>query len=69
MSKFSSILGPVIFAGAVAIFGNSRPAVLSLIAFFIVGIVLLQRVDVDEGRRVAAEADRRLLGGELEGET
>jgi len=62
MSKFSSILGPVIFAGAVAIFGNSRPAVLSLVAFFIIGIVLLQRVDVDEGRRVAIEADRRLLG-------
>ncbi len=68
MSKFSSILGPVIFAGAVAVFGNSRPAVLSLIVFFIVGIVLLQRVDVDEGRRVAAEADRRLLG-QLEGES
>ncbi len=67
MSKFSSILGPVIFAGAVALFGSSRPAVLSLILFFIVGIVLLQRVDVEEGRRVAAEADRRLLG-ELEGD-
>ena len=62
MSKFSSILGPVIFAGAVAVFGNSRPAVLSLVAFFIIGIVLLQRVDVEEGRRVAVEADRRLLG-------
>ena len=68
MSKFSSILGPVIFAGAVAIFGNSRPAVLSLVAFFIVGIVLLQRVDVDEGRRVAIEADRRLLGENREDE-
>jgi UMF1 family MFS transporter len=69
MSKFSSILGPVIFAGAVAVFGNSRPAVLSLIAFFIVGIVLLQRVDVAEGRRVAVEADRRLLGESMEDES
>jgi hypothetical protein len=25
--------------------------------FFVVGIILLQRVDVDEGRRVAREAD------------
>lgn len=66
MSKFSSIVGPVIFAGAVALFGNSRPAVLSLIVFFIVGIALLQRVDVDEGRRVAIEADRRLLGEDRE---
>jgi UMF1 family MFS transporter len=69
MSKFSSIVGPVIFAGAVAIFGNSRPAVLSLIVFFIVGIVLLRRVDVDEGRRVAREADHRLFGENLEDET
>jgi UMF1 family MFS transporter len=68
MSKFSSIVGPVIFAGAVAVFGNSRPAVLSLVAFFVVGIVLLQRVDVEEGRRVAIEADRRLLGNNREGE-
>ena len=69
MSKFSSILGPVIFAGAVAVFGKSRPAVLSLVAFFIVGIVLLQRVNVPEGRRVAVEADRRLLGESMEDES
>ena len=69
MSKFSSILGPVIFAGAVAVFGSSRPAVLSLVTFFIVGIVLLQRVDVAEGRRVAVEADRRLLGENMEDES
>ena len=69
MSKFSSILGPVIFAGAVAVFGNSRPAVLSLVAFFIIGIVLLQRVDVEEGRRVAVEADRTLLGDDRKEDT
>ena len=57
MSKFSAILGPLIFVGAVAAFGSSRPAILSIIVFFIVGIVLLWRVDVDEGRRVAREAD------------
>ena len=69
MSKFSSILGPVIFAGAVAVFGNSRPAVLSLVVFFVVGIVLLQRVDVEAGRTVAIEADRRLLRDDPEDET
>jgi len=59
MEKFSAILGPLVFAGAVAIFGNSRPAVLSLIVFFIVGIVLLRLVDIDEGVRVAREEDAR----------
>ena len=64
MSKFSAILGPVLFAGAVAIFGSSRPAVLSLVLFFIVGIVLLNRVDVEAGQRIAQAADQELMGGE-----
>ncbi len=59
MEKFSAILGPLLFAGAVGIFGNSRPAILSLIVFFIVGIVMLRNVDVDEGIRVAREEDAR----------
>jgi len=58
MEKFSAIVGPLIFAVAVQIFGNSRPAILSLILFFIVGIVLLQRVDIDAGVRVAREEDK-----------
>jgi MFS transporter, UMF1 family len=59
MEKFSAILGPLLFAAAVGIFGNSRPAILSLILFFIVGIVLLRTVDIDEGIRVAREEDAR----------
>ncbi len=63
MEKFSAILGPFLFAAAVAIFGSSRPAVLSLIALFVIGIVVLARVNVEEGRRVAQEEDAALLGG------
>jgi UMF1 family MFS transporter len=63
MSKFSSIIGPVLFAAAVAITGSSRPAVLSLVLFFVVGIVILRTVDVDEGRRVAVEADAGIQRG------
>lgn len=61
MEKFSAILGPLIFAGAATIFGSSRPAVLSLIAFFIVGGLILTYVNVDEGRRVAREEDAKLF--------
>jgi MFS family permease len=64
MEKFSTILGPLVFAWAAITFGNSRPAVLSLIAFFVIGGILLTRVDVEEGRRVAREEDARLLGAE-----
>lgn len=62
MDKFSSILGPFLFAVAGAIFASSRPAILSLIVFFFVGIYLLVRVDVDEGRRIAQEENKDLLG-------
>jgi UMF1 family MFS transporter len=61
MEKFSAIVGPLVFAWAAATFGSSRPAILSLIAFFIVGGYLLTRVDIDEGRRVAKKEDAALL--------
>ncbi len=57
MSKFSAIIGPLLFVAAVTMFGSSRPAILGLIVFFVVGIYLLNRVDEAEGRRVAREAD------------
>jgi hypothetical protein len=59
MEKFSAIIGPLLFALAAAVFDSSRPAVLSLIVLFLVGIFLLTRVDVEEGRRVAREEDAR----------
>jgi UMF1 family MFS transporter len=59
MEKFSAIIGPLLFAAAAVAFNSSRPAVLSLIVLFIVGIYLLTRVNVEEGRRVAKEEDAR----------
>ncbi len=61
MEKFSAIIGPLVFAWAAATFGSSRPAVLSLVAFFIIGGYLLTRVNIDEGKRVAQEEDAALL--------
>jgi len=66
MEKFSSFFGPLLFAAAIAIFGSSRPAVLSVIVFFAVGGWLLTRVDVEEGRRAAREAEEA-LAGQVEG--
>ena len=61
MEKFSAVLGPLVFVWAATTFNNSRPAVLSLILFFIVGGYLLSRVDVAEGRRVAQQEDAAAL--------
>lgn len=58
MEKFSTIVGPLVFAFAATTFGSSRPAVLSLVAFFIVGGYLLTKVNVEDGKRVAQAEDR-----------
>ena len=62
--KFAGIVGPGVFALMIALTGSSRGAILSLITFFVVGGLLLSRVDVDEGQAAArrAEADLRAAG-------
>jgi len=60
MEKFSAIIGPLIFAAAVAIFGQSRPAIISLCIFFALGGWLLTRVNIAEGQRIAREEDAAL---------
>jgi UMF1 family MFS transporter len=60
MEKAATFTGPLLFAAAGAIFGSSRPAVLSLIVFFIVGMILLLRVDVETGRQIARAEESEL---------
>jgi MFS transporter, UMF1 family len=59
VEKVAGILGPALFALAIALTGSSRGAVLSVIAFFAVGAALLLRVDVAAGRAAAEDAERR----------
>lgn len=55
--KFAGIMGPLIFGLVGQITGTSRLGILALIVFFVGGIVILSRVDIEEGRRVARQAD------------
>ncbi len=55
--KFAGIFGPAVFAAAVTMTGSSRPAVLSVIVFFVLGGLVLTRVDVDQGVRDAARLE------------
>jgi UMF1 family MFS transporter len=50
-SKFSAIWGPLVFAVVTNATGSGRPAILSVVGFFVLGLILLSRVDVAEGRR------------------
>jgi UMF1 family MFS transporter len=54
--KFAGIFGPALFATSVTIFGSSRAAVLSVIVFFVLGALVLTRVDVRRGEAQAAAA-------------
>jgi UMF1 family MFS transporter len=54
--KFAGILGPALFAASVTFFGSSRAAVLSVILFFVLGGLVLTRVDVAAGEAQADES-------------
>jgi UMF1 family MFS transporter len=51
--KFAGIAGPALFAASVTLFDSSRAAVLSIIVFFVLGALVLARVDVAAGEAQA----------------
>lgn len=57
--KFGGILGPLLFGVAIGTSGSSRIAILSVIAFFIVGGAILAMVNVSAGEQAARDADAR----------
>jgi UMF1 family MFS transporter len=58
--RFSAVLGPLVFAAVTSLTGTSRLAVVSIMAFFLVGAMLLLRVDVAAGQARARELARTL---------
>jgi UMF1 family MFS transporter len=56
-SKASAVLGTFAFGVVSGITGSGRPAILSIIAFFLIGLVLLLRVNVEEGRSSRGDWD------------
>jgi UMF1 family MFS transporter len=60
-AKFAGIVGPFIFAVVGQLTGDSRLGILALLPFFIIGMVLLAKVDEGEGRRIARAEDPTLI--------
>jgi UMF1 family MFS transporter len=56
VEKFAGVAGPALFALVLHLTGSIRLGVLSIVPFFVAGIVLLARVDVDRGRAEARAA-------------
>ncbi len=58
-SKFAGLLGPLMFALVGQAFGSSRLSIVSLIVFFVVGGLILSRVNEEEGVALARAVDAR----------
>jgi len=56
--RFAGIFGPLLFALAVTLTGEVRNAVLPLLGFFLIGALVLLRVDVEGGRRAVRKRAR-----------
>lgn len=54
-SKFAAITGPFVFAIVGQITGSSRLGIISVAAFFIIGMFVLSKVDVEKGVREATK--------------
>ena len=63
-AKFAGIFGPLVFGFVSQLVGHSRFSIVSVVIFFIVGAILLSKVDVEEGKRVARQAERDEESGE-----
>ncbi len=55
--KFAGILGPALYALVGEATHSPKSSILSIVVFFLAGIILLIRVDVDAGERIAAEEE------------
>ena len=58
--RYAGVLGPAFFAFVVSQTGSGRQAILAVLIFFIVGALLLTRVDVEAGRQEARTAEAEL---------
>lgn len=60
-AKFAGILGPLLFGLISQLSGSSRLSIFSLIVFFISGLIILTRVDIQEGQRIAQMEDAKFI--------
>jgi len=62
--KFNTIIGPATMALVTKLTGNPRYGIISLVIFFVVGILMLQKVDLERGARKAKAEDELMVAVE-----
>jgi UMF1 family MFS transporter len=60
--RFGGAIGSFVFGVMLSLLGSSRPAILSLVVLFALGALILSRVDVERGGRLAREAEAQAHG-------
>ena len=55
LGKYAAIIGPALMGTISLVTGSARLGILSILLLFILGAFLLNKVDLDEGKRLAAE--------------
>ena len=53
LGKFAAVVGPILVGWITVITGNPRAGILSIVVLFIIGGLLLSRVDFKQGERIA----------------
>ena len=59
--KFNTVIGPFLFSIITQITGNGRLAIISLVIFFVAGILMLHKVDIERGIKRAQEEDAKMI--------
>ena len=55
LGKFAAVIGPVMVGHITLLTGIRRTGILSIVVLFILGGILLMKVDFKEGERIAKE--------------
>ena len=55
LGKFSAVMGPILLGSITLLTGSVRIALLSIVVLFVLGALMLYRVDFVEGEKLAKE--------------
>ena len=55
LGKFAAVIGPTLMGSVTLITGNARYGILSILVLFIIGALILAKVNLEEGQRMAQE--------------
>ncbi len=59
--KFNTVIGPAMMALITSLTGNPRFGIVSLVIFFVAGMLMLRRVNIERGVAQAAAEDARMI--------